>query len=200
MPTIKKSYTSEIVDNQTGKTLKKTQNIDYHYDGEPAYIKLYLEDILYLCGLPKSTSKVLFWLLKNCNYANDARGGNCVTLNPGQKKFMMEEIGIKSKQTIKNAISELTKVNLLERIATGVYRLNPYLFGRGDWRDIKSIRMTVEYDLSGRNIESYVNYGNRKHQKVFEQSLDKMVGELEKSFAEEKKQALADSKGENIAG
>jgi len=55
-------------------------------------------------------------------------------------------------QTIRNAISKLSKLDLLIKQGTGVYILNPHYFGIGDWSSLKGLRMTIEYTEQGKNI------------------------------------------------
>ncbi|RYE23111.1 MAG: hypothetical protein EOP45_07280 [Sphingobacteriaceae bacterium] len=39
---------------------------------------------------------------------------------------------------------------------TGLYKDNPFLFGKGEWRDIRELRMTVVFDKKGQNISTEV--------------------------------------------
>ena len=159
---------------------------------EPPYVKLYLKDMMYLCDLPPRQYQVMLYLLKRATYAND---GNMQILIPsGLKKMMMEDLGIKSRQSIDNIISKLNKANIIYRVATSVYRLNPYLFGRGEWKDISSIRMTVTYDLDGRKINTAIQH--KKHaEEPHNQISEAMLERLEENW----KQENGESDGNQLA-
>ena len=43
------------------------------------------------------------------------------------------------------AIQTWTKNNVLKRVARGTYQINPWLFGKGEWRDIKGLRATFDF-------------------------------------------------------
>ena len=85
------------------------------------------------------------------------------TMNEYMKEFYREEIARKLEikdQTIRNAISKLSKLNLLIKQGTGVYILNPNHFGIGDWSSLKGLRMTIEYTNEGKKIEVKEIEGN----------------------------------------
>ena len=86
-----------------------------------------------------------------------------ITINSGVKRLMCRELCIKSPQTISNALSKLTKADILKRIETGVYALNPHLFGKGDWRDIEKLRLNVDYTLDGyKTFSAAIKYKGRR--------------------------------------
>lgn len=145
---------------------------------EPDYVKLYLKDILYLSDLPRNNYRILLYLLNHATYAND--GQMQILLPVGLKKMMMEELNIPSLQVVNNVIANLNKEGIIYRVATSVYRLNPYLFGRGEWKDIKKIRLTVEYNLTGRTAKAVIQKGGKES--ATNEILDKCVDELEKSW------------------
>jgi len=144
-----------VFDSETGEIKEKKTNITHFVNGEPEFVKLYVRDILYLVGLPKRSITVLFWLMKHMTYADDELG-LCVVLNATFKKMMCSELGFQRIQTIDNCLSELAKFKVVERIGRGMYRLNPHLFGKGNWFNIKEIRMLVKYDLEGKSIKTSI--------------------------------------------
>ena len=52
---------------------------------EPAYVKLYLQDVMYLHDMPKQYAGLTACLLRRVSYAGD-EDGMCVTLVPRIKK------------------------------------------------------------------------------------------------------------------
>ena len=136
--------TTSTIDYTTGE-VKETTVVKRFKGDEPNYIKIYLSDISYLHGLPTTTSDILQELLKYVTY-----GTQEIMLNAVAKKRIAETTGI-AMQTLNNKLQELLKVGILDRIAVGTFVLNPYLFGKGDWRTInelrnKNIHLEIVYD------------------------------------------------------
>ena len=121
------------IDYTTGE-VKETSSVRRYRGDEPNYIKLYLADISYMHGLPTTTSDVLNELLQYVTY-----GTQEIMLNSTAKKRIAEVTGM-SPRTLDNRLQELAKSGIIHRVATGTYLLNPYLFGKGDWKTISSLR------------------------------------------------------------
>lgn len=149
-------FEQKVVDKETGEIISTTEASSYHVEREPDYIKLYLQDVLYLSDMPASLNATAMALLKRITYAN-SEYGNCVVLAPIIRESIREELGLKTTQSVSNNINKLVRGNILTRIDTNVYRFNPYLFGRGEWADIQSLRLNVEYNLQGRTFSAVVN-------------------------------------------
>ena len=115
---------------------------------EPEHVKIYAPAIAPINSLTPSQRRVLYSLLSMASLAKD---GMRVVITAGVKRMMCQELGIKSPQTIANALSQMTKAGILIRIETGVYMLNPFFFGRGEWRDIAKLRHSVDYIFKGGN-------------------------------------------------
>lgn len=112
---------------------------------EPPYIKLYTDSADYLHGLPTATSDVLQELLKYVTY-----GTQEIILNAVAKKRIVEATGL-AMQTLNNKLQELLKAGIIDRVAVGTFVLNPYLFGKGDWKTINELRnqnihLSIVYD------------------------------------------------------
>ena len=165
MPIIKQQSVLKVCDHQTGEIIQSQENITKQFSSEPPYIKLYLHDILFLSDLPKAHDKILLSLLKKATWAN-AEYGMIVTLSAGIKRIMVNELGFKTPRTINNALSDFVKADILKRLETGVYQLNPYLFGRGDWQDIKKLRMTIDYTINGRTFQNMIEYKKEKEKQI----------------------------------
>ena len=159
MAVIKQRVTSEVIDNETGAITRREEDTTLSFPSEPPYVKFYLHDILYLSDLPKTHDKILLSLLKRATWAN-ADYGMIFTLSAGLKRMMAKELGFKNSRTINNALSDFVKADIFKRLETGVYQLNPYLFGRGNWQDIEKLRMEIDYTLKGRTFKSMIEYKN----------------------------------------
>jgi len=136
----------------TGETEERTEIRNVRVDIEPNFVKLYIQDMCLLNEIPKQNSTVLTELLLHVNYANE------IMLPQGLKERIVDTLKI-SKGSLDNSLSLLVKKGLLQRLGRGVYKLNPYLFGKGKWQDIKEIRMEWIY-------AKYKNQTNKKLSKI----------------------------------
>ena len=141
----------ERIDGLTGEVEQKKIDIAYYskIPTEPAFVKLYLQDILYLSDLQPSQAGILYELIKNLNYNNQ------IVLNPAIKKTICKSLDIQM-STLNNTITKFVKADILFRIDKGVYQLNPYLFGRGDWSNIYKLRLEIDYTLQGRTFKTTI--------------------------------------------
>ena len=149
------SRSEKLVDFNTGVikeqyTEESTRTI---YHTEPDFIKVYLQDIIYLKNLPKSSSSTVFALLKRSTYAN-SEYGLTVTLCPEIRRVICQELDFKKTQSFNNQLNSLVKADILKHIGTNLYQFNPYLFGKGDWKDVSKIRATWTYTLDGRSVNA----------------------------------------------
>ena len=62
---------------------------------------------------------------------------------------------------------------ILYRVDRGIYRFNPYLFGRGDWQDVARLRLEIKYDeIQGRTFQTNVDYTEQKQPAADERPAD----------------------------
>ena len=162
----KVTYEKEIVDKETGESLRTySESI---LPREPDFVKLYLESVTKLNDVQGWTDPILYELLKLMNYRNE------IVLNAAIKKRISAEIGI-STRTIDNALSMLVKKDIIFREDTGLYKGNPYLFGKGEWRDIRELRMTVVFNPKGQSISTEVMKGDFDIQKDLITEVNELV-------------------------
>jgi len=117
------------------------QNVS-SFEKEPPYVKVYLEDIGRLNGLDPSEQKLINELVFNMGY------NNVVPSYKPVKETIAKNIGV-SLSTVNRCIQSLYKKGVLIRQARGFYIMDPNMFGRGSWKDIKKIRMTIDYNSDG---------------------------------------------------
>jgi len=135
--------TSTSINYETGEI--REQSVVKRFKGdEPNYIKLYLKDISYLYGLPATAGDLLKELLKYVTY-----GTQEIALNTEVKNRIAAEVGL-AKQTLNNRLQDLVNKGILIRSGIGMFLLNPYLFGKGDWKTINELR--------NRNINLEITY------------------------------------------
>jgi biotin operon repressor len=93
-------------------------------------------------GLNNSQQKILNALVKNMGYNNVLPSYKPV------KEMIAESLGMPY-NTLNEGIKELHKKGIIIRKARGFYIMDPNLFGRGSWNDVKKIRMVIEYNADG---------------------------------------------------
>jgi hypothetical protein len=132
MARITTSETTTVV-NEHGEVKEESKTRVINFGTEDSYIKLYIKDICYLEGLQGKVSEVMFELCKYVSY------GNIVLLPTGILNKIAKDLGMK-KQTLKNYIQDLKRQKVLIAKDIGYFILNPYLFGKGEWKDIVNLR------------------------------------------------------------
>lgn len=143
-----KRYYQTVIQDENG-TVTQYHSVTRISD-EPEYIKVYLDCVLTLKGLQKGLNVVLLELLRGMTYAqSDMYGGQVVMVNKFVKEGISHKLGISIKR-IEQAITQFVRADLLRRIATGVYQVNPNIIGKGDWTQIKKLR--VEFDCVNRDV------------------------------------------------
>lgn len=140
----KQVFVQEVTQIETinGEVIStSSQNISV-FEKEPPYVKLYLEDIGRLNNLNSSEQKVINELVFNMGF------NNVVPSYKPVKELIAKRLGMQY-NTLDKAIKELNRKGILIRQARGLYIMDPNIFGRGSWRDVKKIRMTIEYAEDG---------------------------------------------------
>ncbi len=141
----KNLYIKEVVDvrdDGTGEIIESKRQEISQFEKEPPYVKIYLEDIGKLNGLNNSEQKILNELVHNMGY------GNIIPSYKPVKEMMAKKINMPY-NTLDKGIKELNKKGILIRKARGLYVMDPNIFGRGTWSDIKKIRMVIDYNEDG---------------------------------------------------
>lgn len=160
MPKINQSI-EQIITDASGNVISKSENRVTNWGNEPSYIKLYVEDILYLQDLPKQYTGVIMALLKRLSFAGEELG-MCVVLQTRIKQAICEELGYQKVTSLNNALNKLVMGGILYRVDRGIYRFNPYLFGKGDWQDVAKLRLEINYDkIHGRTYAMNVEYAQK---------------------------------------
>lgn len=147
----------QTVNHETGEITSRTTV--FQFDKEPNYIKLYFDClgvVLGNDGLNTCLNDMLVEVLALGSYAND---GQHVVLNAYNKKIVCERTN-KGLKCLEKAIKKWTENGVLKRVARGTYQINPWIFGKGEWRDIKSLRAT--FDFSNSQLTTERQYEQRE--------------------------------------
>lgn len=173
--------------SDTGEITQSEETHTLNIPSEPEFIKVYLNDILYLSDLPRGLNRILYSFLKRMNYGNE------LVINASLKRVISKEVNL-SVSSINNAITGFVKGEILQRKDIGMYLVNPHLFGKGQWKDIARLRLNVTYDINGKTFAGQVEKVNDYN--ASNQSNDKELKEL---FNKEKDQGQdISSKGETL--
>jgi len=145
---------------ESGELAKSETVTTFTVKTEPDYIKVYLNTILFLTDMPQGVSAVLKCILKNSSWADNNQ--QMVIITKPIRELIAKELG-KSAQYVADSITNLVKGKILFRIGSarsGCYQVNPHLFGKGRWDDIKKLQLHIDFDSTGTTFWSEVqNYG-----------------------------------------
>lgn len=127
--------TETQVDSLTGEIKSQKSNVISieRMPAEPAYIKLYVDDIGKLHGLKPMTREVLLYVAASMGFDGVA------TLTSRRRAQIALTVGT-SLQVVKNCLLECVKAGLLRHVGRSEYEPNPALFGRGNWAEIRERR------------------------------------------------------------
>lgn len=142
------SETNRIVNHETGEVTQTVDNKVVRLNQEPDFIKVYLQDINKIFELSKGCTPALYEILKKMNYEGH------ITLNKYIKEICAKNAGM-TLNSFNNCITDLTKKDILKRLAQGVYIANPNIFGKGSWTEISKQRefyLTIKYTKEGKSI------------------------------------------------
>jgi hypothetical protein len=158
---ISQEITDHAINYETGEVTEEKKHQIYYVEREPDYVKLYISDILRLTNIPKGSNDIMLAVLKRMTYNND------IALFAPVKREIASELGLKE-ITISKAIELFAKKSIILRKDRGLYIINPYLFGRGKWEDIKKVRLQIEYSKEGRMIlkTEFVSEEEKEHKKI----------------------------------
>jgi hypothetical protein len=136
----------QSLDTGTGELNTILSESSFKTPVEPNFVKMYLEDIakLYQCTRPEID--VLFEILKIMDYSNIA------SLPLGRKQTIAENLYLKSINWVNLCLIQLMKKGIMTKQGSGVYLVNPLLFAKGTWKDIREIEFTAVYTEKGGRI------------------------------------------------
>lgn len=160
------------IDTETGEIKEQTTTTDVRVEKEPEYVKLYINDLVKLSGLPPSCNDLLHCLLSKLDYNGE------ITLVKASKDEIKKKLNM-ADSTFRAGMDNFIKRGILCKKATGLYAVNPFIFGRGEWKQIRNIRLTVEYNEKGRFLikEGSDQKGIQKRIEVIDEKFSGFDGE-----------------------
>ena len=172
MPKGKKRLTQETItrtiDGNTGEVkFDERSQTTVVLNEEPDYVKLYVNTVLTFKNLPITLNPILLELLRLMTFADEEQ---IIIYNSYWKKKISEKTD-KKPETIDKAVQALEKNGIFKRVARGTYQVNPNIFGKGSWDNIKELR--AKFDFKAGEIEQefiYSTENNEKNAKTTEQT------------------------------
>ena len=135
-------YTHQTVDGSTGEVLE-TKFLKKEVKTTEEFVLLYIKHIGLLAQLPKYQLQTLLCLAP------------CIEWNTGEftidSRTMQKvtECTNLSPKTIRNSITKLKKLNIVQRVNTNWYKLNPDLFWKGsELERQKSFSLTYKWEIT----------------------------------------------------
>lgn len=155
---VTKRINESRVDLESGEILEKTGFERIMVDSEPSFVKLYFQDVALLHNLAPLVGSVLYELIIRMSYDND------IAIPSGTKKEICKRLEIFHRGTkepainsIDNCIIKLVKKGIMTKKDTGLYQINPAIFGKGSWREIRELRMKFTYNKEGRKVDTEID-------------------------------------------
>lgn len=142
---------TNVVNIDTGEILESSSTNVFRLPSEPPYVKMYLDDLCVVVNAPESLKTLLLHLLRRLDY------DGFITLSPRSRKDIGKSLGI-ADQTFRNRLNDLCKKDLIRRVSTNEYQVNPNYFAKGEWKSVcaqrKTFQMRITYGPKGRSIST----------------------------------------------
>ena len=126
-------HESTVIDQLSGEVLNSNRSVfeTTKLDKEPPFVKMYINDLGTWQGLSQCETDVLYQITSTVDY------DGIIQVTTYTKNKIVARLGI-AQSTFANALSKLISKFIIQRVpgVRQVFTLNPYFFGRGDWKDI----------------------------------------------------------------
>lgn len=137
--------TLTILDVETGEIISQESEIIKTTQKEPDFIKVYLNAILTFSGIKNISSDFLLCLCNYITYANDEKTQMRIIINKMIKDEISQKLNIKVNM-IEKYIRKCVESGILFKTEyRGSYIVNPFLFAKGEWKNIKSLQTEFDY-------------------------------------------------------
>lgn len=141
--------TEQTVNHETGEVSRSTTTSVSRAPQEPAYVKVYIDNVASMEGLLSSQKTVLYELILLLTYDGS------IQITAMKRKAIIEKLGI-SEKTFRNNMTAIVKSGLLIRHSPSDYEANPNYFARGSWREIlerrEEFELRIKYKANGDRV------------------------------------------------
>ena len=140
---ITKTEVVKTYDRESGEEIVKDINISsFSVDKEPEYIKLYIQDIGRLKKINGKANDILLAFISKMGY------NNIIPTYKPIKMLVAKDLNV-SLHTVSSAIKKFKATGLFIPYVRGMYIADPEIFARGNWKNIKNLRLVIEYKKNG---------------------------------------------------
>ncbi len=143
--------TTKTTTNKDGLQVEQELEKIIRYPKTQEFVMSFVKDLSYMKNLTKGEMLCMFGLLQIVSINNE------VILNGTIKDRISKEYEFKGR-SIDSYLQGLRKKSIIERIGRGTFILNPYLFGKGQWSDIKKLRMYIEWDFKTKTKKQVLEF------------------------------------------
>lgn len=150
---VSKEYVQQALNYETGELISKNTIQEFMVSQEPPFIKLYIDSLLMFQNLSTSLSPVLIAFAHHMTWANTENDyfKHVVRTDSMVREDVARRCGV-TDDRVKQVIKELVKNEVFIPIENkegkrkrGIYFVNPWVLGKGDWQDIKKLRTSFEF-------------------------------------------------------
>lgn len=138
--------TSTVTDLKTGEAVEHSSTNVVRLAQEPAYVKMYIQDLGNLMELSAGQKTLLYALVSKIDF------DGIVSLNASSRRRLAKACQL-SDGAFRNSISALCKKEIIRRVEPNEYEVNPHYFAKGEWRSInqrrKGFELRIAYGADG---------------------------------------------------
>lgn len=144
-------HVAETVDTNysTGEITSSEKVTVFRLPKEPAYVKLYIDDIASVINLKNGPTGLLHVLVMRMDYEG------YISLNPVIRDRIKKTLKI-AEQTLRNYLQDLKKSGFLLPLGTNCFKVNPNYFAKGDWHSVfkqrkeyAGLELKIRYNADG---------------------------------------------------
>jgi predicted transcriptional regulator len=178
-------------ENGVIKHEEKVNLINTRTESQKDFVYAFTKSIGYLSQLTKSEINTLFGMFKYTTMQNK------IFVNKSMKQEISDDMHINF-QTVENAITSLAKKGMIGRLDRGVYCLNPEFFGKGDFNNLKKIKIFQEFDFNERTQKVAIQQEFATEEERLAKELEETKAQMRKLEEQQTKLLKEQNKGNNL--
>ena len=166
---ITREEATTIVDLETGDIVRQINIKAGAVGREPDYIKIYTDCMLVLNKIDIALSPYIVAFARHMTYANHKNPDYRCTVRTDEmvRQDVAAYCGVTDRR-VKQAIKALVEaevfipIKINGKTKRGIYFVNPWVVGKGEWSDIKQLRGQFEFISGASSVVSIDECGDRK--------------------------------------
>ena len=166
---IRSETNTTVMDLDTGELVREIRENTGYVGREPDYIKIYTDCMLVFNNMDVALSPFIVAFGRHMTYANGGNPNFRCTVRTDElvRKDVAEYCGV-SDARVKQAIKALVDAEVFipmqinGKKKRGIYFVNPWVVGKGEWKDIKQLRGQFEFITGAAGVLASDEDGSRK--------------------------------------